>query len=193
LDILLYPHPVLRHVSKPLKRVDADLRRMVREMFELMYAAKGIGLAGNQVGLPYRLFVLNLTGDPGQPGEEMVFINPVISRQKGSEESEEGCLSLPGLYQQVRRPETVHLNAYQLDGTEFNGEIDGLFARAAQHETDHLDGVLFIDRLSETAKLELRDELSEFELNFAGQQQRGEIGADDAIARVITELELMRT
>ncbi len=96
--IIQFPHPTLRRVSKPLRRVDDELRHIVREMFDLMYEAKGIGLAANQVDLPYQLFVLNLSGDPAEPDAEQVFLNPVLSQPKGTAEAEEGCLSLPGLY-----------------------------------------------------------------------------------------------
>jgi peptide deformylase len=143
LQILTYPHPTLRRVSKPLKRVDADLRKTIREMFDLMYAAKGIGLAANQVDLPLRLFIVNLESNP-ETGEELVFLNPVISRPRGgAEEAEEGCLSLPGLYGPVIRPKEVRINAYNLSGQEFEADVSGLFARCVQHELDHLDGVLF--------------------------------------------------
>jgi peptide deformylase len=193
LQIIQYPHPVLRHPSKPLKRVDPELRAMIREMFGLMYAANGIGLAANQVGLPYRLFVLNLKASAEAPEEEHVFINPVITSRKGTAEGEEGCLSLPGLYAQVKRSERAVLNAYDLDGQEINLELDGLFARAAQHEIDHLDGVLFIDRLSPTARIDLADGLSDFEVQFEGARERGEIVSDAEIARHLAELEKLRT
>ena len=112
MDILEYPHPTLRHKTKSLRRVDADLRVTVTEMFRLMYDAAGIGLAANQVDLPYRVFVINLGSERGQD-EEMVFINPVISRPKAPvEEEEEGCLSLPGVFAPVRRPSTIHLTAF---------------------------------------------------------------------------------
>ena len=97
MKIISYPHPALRHKSKPLRRVDSQLHETVRSMFELMYAAKGVGLAANQIDLPIRLFVANLEGDPAK-GEELVFLNPIISHPKGPDEQEEGCLSLPGLY-----------------------------------------------------------------------------------------------
>jgi peptide deformylase len=190
--IIEYPHPTLRHVSRPLKRVDADLRRMVAEMFELMYEAKGIGLAANQVDLPYRLFVVNLEADPAAKDHEQVFINPVISKRKGQKEQEEGCLSLPGLYAPVIRPETITLQAYNLSGQEFHQEISGMLARVVQHETDHLDGVLFIDRLSETQQAEIRDQLEEFELMFAGKRERGELGGESEMAARLIELEKSR-
>src|SRR3954470_20662973 len=145
LKIIQYPHPTLRHVSKPLKRVDAELRDIIKRMFELMYEAKGVGLAANQVDLPYRFFVANPTGDPEKKEEEVVFINPVLSKQKGSAEAEEGCLSPPGLYADVMRAEKVTVDAYDLSGTPVHIAATGFLARVVQHETDHLDGRLFID------------------------------------------------
>lgn len=195
LKIINYPHPTLTRPSKPLKRVDADLCRMVREMFDLMYTKehRGIGLAANQVDLPYRLFIINLTSDPAAKDEEFVFINPVLSHPKGSSEAEEGCLSLPGLFAQVRRPEKIRINAYNLSGEEVIYEVDDLFARAVQHETDHLDGVLFIDRLAPTAKLAIGDKLRELEIDFASRREVGEIPGDDEIERRLVELEQLRT
>ncbi len=190
--IIDYPHPTLRHVSRPLKRVDADLRRMVAEMFDLMYQAKGIGLAANQVDLPYRLFVVNLEADPAAKDQELVFLNPVISKRKGQKEQEEGCLSLPGLYAPVVRPETVTLQAYNLAGQEFHEEISGMLARVVQHETDHLDGVLFIDRLTEPQQVEIRDQLAEFEMMFAGRCERGELPPEKEILARLAELEQTR-
>lgn len=190
--IIEYPHPTLRHESKPLKRVDAELIEIVREMFVLMYANKGIGLAANQVDLPYRLFIVNLTGDAEQPDQQHVFLNPVLSGRKGSKEDEEGCLSIPGLYGQVKRPEKITLNAFTLQGEEIAAELSGMFARVVQHEVDHLDGVLFIDKLSPTASIAARESLEEFELQFANRRQRGEIPDDAQIAARLAELEKLR-
>jgi peptide deformylase len=169
------------------------LHALVREMFELMYAAKGVGLAANQVDLPYRLFIINLESDPAAAENELVFLNPVLTSRKGNAEAEEGCLSLPGLYADVKRPERVVLNAYDLGGQEINMELDGLFARVVQHEIDHLDGILFIDRLSPTAELAAKETLAEFEVQFAGQRERHEIPDDEAIAKRLAELEKLRT
>ena len=188
MDILEYPHPTLRHKTKSLRRVDADLRVTVTEMFRLMYDAAGIGLAANQVDLPYRVFVINLGSERGQD-EEMVFINPVISRPKAPvEEEEEGCLSLPGVFAPVRRPSTIHLTAFNLAGEEIRSEFQGLLARVIQHETDHLDGVMFIDRLSDTAEMAVRDELADFQRRFKQRRESGEIPADEKIR---TRLELI--
>lgn len=191
--ILQYPHPTLRHLAKPLKRVDKELHALVREMFDLMYAANGIGLAATQVDLPYRLFVLNLKSDPAAVDQEHVFLNPVLTTRKGMAEGEEGCLSLPGLYAQVKRPERVTLNAYNLSGDEVNLELDGLFARAVQHEIDHLDGILFTDRLSPTGELAVREAMEDFELQFQSGRERGEIPDDATIAKRLAELEQLRT
>lgn len=191
--IIHYPHPTLRHVSKPLRTVDAELRRNVAEMLDLMYQADGIGLAANQVDLPYRLFVLNTTGDATQKEQELVFINPVITARKGMAEAEEGCLSLPGLYADVKRPEKITVSAYNLSGQEMRLELDGLPARAVQHEVDHLDGVLFIDRLSPTQQMAIRELVDEFEIRFAGARERREVPTDQDIASRLAELESART
>ena len=193
MHVIYHPHPTLRYKSKPLKRVDAELKSIVRQMFDLMYEHKGIGLAANQVDLPYRLFVLNLESDPARADLEHVFINPIISNRKGSAEAEEGCLSLPGMYAQVRRPEQVRLNAYTLSGEEVTLDLDGLFARAVQHEVDHLDGVLFIDRLPPTGFAKLHDAVLDLEHEFAARRERGEIPDDAVIAGRIKELEKLRT
>ena len=157
-------------------------------MFDLMYAARGVGLAANQVDLPLRLFVANLQADP-EEGEELVFVNPVVSRPKGIDEQEEGCLSFPGLQCQVKRPETVRLNAFNLEGKEFDGEVNGFLARVIQHELDHLDGVLFIDRLSATGQMAAEETIEEFELAFNGQRERGEIETDPEILSRLSEWE----
>jgi peptide deformylase len=192
LKLIQYPHPTLRHVSRPLKRIDGELRNIALEMFSLMYKHKGVGLAANQVDLPYRLFVVNLEGDPAK-GEEIAFVNPVLSRRKGLDEAEEGCLSLPGLYANVKRPAEVVIDAFSLEGKPIHLELEGLFARVVQHETDHLDGRLFIDRLNTTGALGARPILEEFELAFAGQRERGEIPTDEMIAARLADLESLRT
>ncbi len=193
LEVIHYPHPTLRHVSKPLKRVDRELRDMIAQMFDLMYEHEGVGLAANQVDLPYRLFIANPTGDPKEKDAEHVFINPVILGGKGQVEGEEGCLSIPGLVAQVTRKETVQVEAYNLAGELFSGELNGLFARIVQHETDHLDGVLFIDRLSPAQLADLREDLEEFEIDFQSKRDVGEMATEEQIVAHIAELEKLRT
>jgi peptide deformylase len=189
LQIIQYPHPTLRHVSKPLRRFDARLRKIVEEMFDLMYQAKGVGLAANQVDLPLRFFVVNLEADPAARDQERVFINPVISKPKGQKVGEEGCLSLPGLYADVSRNEKIVIHAYDLAGNEIREEADGMLARVIQHETDHLDGVLFIDRLAPSAALAARESIEDFETIYLGRRERGEGPRDDEIAKDWAEWE----
>jgi peptide deformylase len=192
LEIIHYPHPTLRYVSRPLKRVDAELKSMVEEMFDLMYEHEGIGLAANQVDLPYRLFVCNPSGNSDEKESECVFINPVILKGSGQHEREEGCLSLPGVYAPVVRKEKITVQAYNLAGEEISGELDGLFARVVQHETDHLDGRLFIDRLTPTQLADISGELEEFEIDFESRRNVGEMPTDEQIAARIDELLKLR-
>jgi len=157
-------------------------------MFELMYDQKGIGLAANQVDLPVRFFVMNLESDP-EKGQPYVFINPVITKPKGIDEREEGCLSFPELYINVKRPESVTVNAFNLRGEEIEAELSGLSARVVQHETDHLDGTLFVDRISPAAELAVKEPLEQFEREFATRRGVGEIASDEEIARKLAGLE----
>ncbi|NIP85666.1 MAG: peptide deformylase [Planctomycetales bacterium] len=189
MEIIKYPHPTLRHRSKPIRRVDATLRDVVRDMFRVMYEAQGVGLAANQVDLPYRLFVANLGGGERGPDEELVFINPVLSHPKGSAEDEEGCLSIPGVYAPVRRPAQIHVTAYNLQGDLIEETLEGLMGRVVQHETDHLDGVLFIDRLSETVAADIRDALAEFEAQFTERRSANQIPPDQQIAARLAGME----
>lgn len=193
MQIIKYPHPTLRHKSKALKRVDRELKQIVAEMFDLMYSNQGVGLAANQVDLPYRMFVMNVKGDPAEEGEAKVFINPVISRKSGSAEAQEGCLSFPDIWAPVRRPEKIVVSAYGLDGHEFTYEMDGLYARAVQHEIDHLDGVVFVDRLSQANQLAVREDLEELAREFESSQRLGAIGTGEQIAARLLELESART
>lgn len=188
MEIVFFPHPTLRHKSKPLKRVDRELKEIVRAMFDTMYEAKGIGLAANQVDLPLQLFVINTAGKKGE-GEELVFVNPVIDQPKGSEEAEEGCLSIPGVNGRVNRPATIHVSAYDIDGNEIDMVADGLLARAIQHEYDHLQGVLFIDRMSDSAIKQIEGELDEFRLDFEGKRDANVILDDDGILKRLSEIE----
>lgn len=191
LELVEYPHPALARKAKPLAHIDDAVRSAVEQMFDIMYAAEGIGLAANQVALPYRIFVVNTAGHP-DAGEEMVFINPVLSRPRGTAVQEEGCLSLPGLRMDVRRPEKIVVDAWSLDGEPFRIDIGGLLARVVQHENDHLDGKLFTDRLTDAAALEARRALDTFREVFAGQQSRGELPRDDEIVARLDRLEAGR-
>ncbi len=189
MEIVHYPHPALSWKSRPVTEIDQALRQTVRRMFELMYEHRGVGLAANQVALPLRLFVVNVTGDPEQTAEERVFINPQIIRRKGSVEGEEGCLSLPGVYGQVRRAERIVVEAFDLSGQAFELECGDLAARVVQHETDHLDGIMFIDRMSESDRRELAPQLAEFEARFRQLQRQGRFPSDEKIRQELRALE----
>lgn len=183
LRIVTYPHPALRYESRPVTEIDDRLRRNVRAMFDLMYEAKGIGLAANQVAIPLRFFVLNLAADPEQKDQERVFINPEIVKRHSSDEAEEGCLSFPGLYFKVKRPKKVRVRAYDLDGQEVMVEADELLARALQHETDHLLGRLFVDLLDPTLEAGVNGKIREIETLYRDEQARGDYPDDAEIRR----------
>lgn len=180
LQLIQYPHPTLRFASKPLARVDDQLRGMIDLMFQIMYEHRGVGLAANQVNLPLRLFVANPSGEKDS-GQELVFLNPVIQKATGTIEAEEGCLSLPGLNGVVKRNKAVQVNAYSMDGKEINLKVEGFLARIIQHEVDHLDGVLFIDRMFDQGEI-LAEDLARFEARFAKLRQEGQISTDDILA-----------
>jgi peptide deformylase len=190
--ILSYPHPVLKYKCKPIQKIDQGLRDIVVEMFQTMYDTSGVGLAANQVGLPYCLFVMNATGDREKKEEEYVFINPVILKKSGKAKDNEGCLSFPGLHADVIRAESIVVESIALNGEVQHFQWEGRPARIVQHETDHLNGVGFIDRLSVTAKLEIKNELEDLKTVFAGDQQRGFIPSDSEIFRKLKELEQLR-
>lgn len=183
LQIVKYPHPALRYRSRPVTQIDADLRTAVQEMFELMYAARGVGLAANQVALPYRFFILNVTAEPEQKDKELVFINPVIIKRHASIEDDEGCLSLPGLYAKVRRARKIKVQAYNLEGELLEYEVEDLLSRAIQHEADHLDGKLFVDYLDPLTLHPMKEKLREFEQQFRQAQEAGEYAQDDEIVQ----------
>lgn len=188
LEIVKYPHPALRYASRPIEQIDDALRSTVRAMFELMYDARGIGLAANQVALPFRFFILNLTADPEQKDQEQVFINPEIVKRHSATEDEEGCLSLPGLYSKVRRAKRIRVRAYDLNGNLVEQDIGDLFSRAVQHETDHLDGRLFIDYLEPLALRSAEEKIREFERTYLQGQREGTIPPDEELRRRLAEM-----
>lgn len=145
LDILEFPDPRLRRRAEPVDRVDDDLRALIDDMFETMYAAPGVGLAATQVNDTRRLMVIDVSENKDEP---LVFINPEILEQEGKQKSEEGCLSVPGIFADVPRAERVRVKALDRDGNPFEMEADDLMAVCIQHEIDHLNGRLFVDYLS---------------------------------------------
>ncbi|HKS56680.1 MAG TPA: peptide deformylase [Steroidobacteraceae bacterium] len=156
LQILEFPDPRLRTRAQPVTQFDAPLRKLVDDMFETMYAAPGIGLAATQVNVGKRLLVMDISEKRDQP---LVLINPEIVTREGVEETEEGCLSVPGIFDKVTRAERILVRARDRDGKPFELEADGLLAVCIQHEIDHLDGKLFVDYLSELKRTRIRKKL----------------------------------
>jgi len=144
--------PILRQKAVPVEKVTNKIRRLVEDMFETMYAAKGIGLAANQVGILQRVIILDLRKRDIKP---MALINPEIVARAGECDNEEGCLSCPGLFAKVTRAACVTVHALDTTGDEVAVEATGLHAAALQHEIDHLDGILFLDRLDPTERIRL--------------------------------------
>ncbi|MDO8942757.1 MAG: peptide deformylase, partial [Desulfobacterales bacterium] len=145
LPILRYPDPRLHTRAKPVARVDAGIRKLAADMAETMYAAPGIGLAATQVNVHQRLLVLDISDDRSQL---QIFINPEILSREGECEGEEGCLSVPGIYEIVKRSARIKLRALDRDGKPFEIDADGMLAVCLQHEIDHLDGKVFVEYLS---------------------------------------------
>jgi peptide deformylase len=170
--VLSYPHPILKYKCKPLQKINQELRDIVAEMFETMYAIGGVGLAANQVGLPFRLFVMNPTGKK-EEGEEYVFINPVILKKNGNVTDNEGCLSFPDIHADVVRSETIEVESISLSGEEQLFQWTDRPARIVQHELDHLHGICFVDRVAATVNLEIKPELDDLTTVFEGNQRLG--------------------
>jgi peptide deformylase len=157
LDILEFPDPRLRTVAAPVTVFDDELSRLIDDMFETMYDAPGIGLAATQVDVHRRLLVIDVTEDKSQP---LVFINPEVTvLDRETAEYDEGCLSVPGFYETVIRPQHIRVVARGRDGEQFTMEPEGLLAVCIQHEIDHLDGKLFVDYLSSLKRGRIRKKL----------------------------------
>ena len=159
LSLTLYPDPLLRQVALPVTAFDEALRVLVAAMYERMQQSKGVGLAAPQVGLKRRILVLNPSGDRK---DDLTLVNPVIVARSGPDTLfDEGCLSFPGIYAEIRRPERCTVRAFDVEGRELEAEHSGFESRIIQHEYDHLEGVLLVDRMSPTDKLRNRAALEE--------------------------------
>lgn len=145
IEILHFPDPRLRKKAIPVDKVDDQIRQTVNDMFETMYAAPGIGLAATQVNIQKQIIVIDVSEDKSEP---VCLINPKIIAKDGEEEMQEGCLSVPGIFENVRRAENITVQALDQQGVEFTQDAEGLLAVCIQHEMDHLDGKLFVDYLS---------------------------------------------
>jgi peptide deformylase len=156
LDILHFPDPRLRNVAQPVAQVDDTIRKLVDDMFETMYAAPGIGLAATQVNVDKRVIVIDVSEEKDQP---LCLINPEILARDGVEEMEEGCLSVPGVFELVERADHIRIQALDRDGERIEMEVSDLLAVCIQHEIDHLDGKLFVDYLSPLKRARIRKKL----------------------------------
>ncbi len=156
LNILHFPDPRLRTIADAVTIFDEDLKTLVSDMFETMYEAPGIGLAATQVDVHKRLLVMDVSEDKNSP---KVLINPEILETEGEEEMDEGCLSVPGYYETVRRAEKIRVKAQDTNGEFFEIKADGLEAVCIQHEMDHLDGKLFVDYISNLKRDRIRKKL----------------------------------
>ena len=160
MTIIKYPDLRLQKASAPLAGLDENVRRLVDKMFELMFQAPGVGLAAAQVGINARLFVASPTCEQT---DRRVYVNPEIVSAEGVQEEEEGCLSMPGVTSRIKRPATVTLRAIGLDGQTFQETGEGLLARVFQHEMDHLDGRLIVERMNSVARLANRRAIKDLE------------------------------
>ena len=149
LDIVYYGDPRLERLSEPVSDVTPEIRRFVKDMFETMYFTNGVGLSAPQVGLNQRILVIDCSGGSDRT-QQIALINPVVSETNGEQKGPEGCLSFPGLFADVTRPNFVKVKGWDLEGKEVEVEGEGLLARAFHHEIDHLDGVLFIQRMKKS-------------------------------------------
>ena len=156
LEILEFPDARLRTVAKPVEAFDPELGQLIDDMIETMYSAVGIGLAATQVNIHRQLLVLDVSETQDQP---RVYINPRILQSEGSETCEEGCLSVPGVYAEVERPEKIRISAQDREGQTFEEDLEGMHAVCLQHEMDHLKGKLFVDYLSPLKQRMVRKKL----------------------------------
>ncbi len=182
LNILHYPDPRLRTVAQPVSRVDDAVRQLLDDMLETMYAAPGIGLAATQVNVDRRVVVIDISEEKNQP---LCLINPEITELEGVEEMDEGCLSVPGVFEAVKRAEWVKMQALDRDGQLFELEADGLLAVCIQHEIDHLDGKLFVDYLTQLKRKRIRKRLEKEQKLEKLNRQAEVVAANPSGKRVI--------
>jgi len=169
--VTLYPTPVLRKEAAPIEAFDAALEDKVRAMFDRMYKSQGVGLAAPQVGLKERILVINASGDPEKADEELALVNPTIVELFGEKTvMEEGCLSFPGIFAEVERPDGCKVRAQTPGGEEVELTLEGFPSRVLQHEYDHLQGVLLVDRMSAADKLRHRAALDDLIAQYKASQ-----------------------
>ena len=177
-DLTLFPSPVLRKRAQEVTEFGSELEEVVRAMFRRMYASEGVGLAAPQVGLRKRILVANHSGEEG---DELVLVNPKVLERSGAPTTfEEGCLSFPGIFAEVERPDGCKVRAQDLAGQEFEAEYDGFLSRVVQHEYDHLEGVLLVDRMSPADKHRHRHALEALKERYQREKAKLEAAAGRA-------------
>lgn len=194
IEVVPYPHPAIRHKAVKVEKFSDDLKKLVQVMYDIMYDRKGCGLAATQLGLPFRLFVINPTGDPENKDKERAFVNPTISPkvQRGKTRTykdTEGCLSIPGLMRAVERPHDITYEAFDADGKKFAGTYSGLTGRVVQHEYDHLEGVLFTDNLDDFQRQGVEEWLRYMREMYNSLLDMKHFPPDDEAKKALTELE----
>ncbi len=167
LKIIFYPDPRLKKISPPVTVFDENLTALATRMLALMHGSRGVGLAAPQLGINQRLFVMCATG---KPEDDKVFVNPVLSDAAGDAEDDEGCLSLPEIRAKILRSLTLRIDAVDLKGVPFSQVAEGYMSRIWQHEVDHLNGTLILDRMGMVARLGARKQLKELEARYLDQQ-----------------------
>jgi peptide deformylase len=172
--ILEFPDPRLRTRAEPVTRFDAALGTLIDDMLETMYAAPGIGLAATQVDAHKRVIVIDVSEEHNQP---LVLINPEILAREGEAQTEEGCLSVPGIFDEVKRAAKVRVRAHDRSGKTFEGDYDGVLAVCIQHEMDHLEGRLFVDYLSDLKRERIRKKLDKDRKERASRAATAAVGA----------------
>jgi peptide deformylase len=181
-EVVLYPDPILRKVSEPVSSFDEDLQAVIAAMFARMRKSKGVGLAAPQVGLRQRILVLNPAGEGGEEKDDLVLVNPTIVARAGERVVfDEGCLSFPGIYAEVTRPDRCTVRAVDVAGQPIDREYAGFTSRVIQHEYDHLEGVLLVDRMSPAEKLKHKAALDELKSIY--ERARTPVAAGREVAR----------
>ena len=179
MQIVKYPHPSLRHKAEPVTEINRNLNLLVGEMLEAMYRNAGFGLAAPQVAVSQRVLVMNFAGGAEHPDQEFVAINPVLVEvSKTIVDGREGCLSFPELFAKVRRPKRVKVQAYNLKGELYEMDCSDLAARIWQHEIDHLNGDLFIDKMGMVGRMNSKKYLTQFVEDFEFAKKSGELPKD---------------
>lgn len=194
IDVVAYPHPALRHKAVTVEIFNKEISQLVDIMFEKMYERRGCGLAAPQLGIPFKIFVINPSGDPKKKSKESVFINPIITPKVQHGQSRtyrdiEGCLSIGGFNRLVERYHDVNYEAFDVNGEKFSGTYGGLNARVLQHENDHLEGLIFTDRLDKTQLHGVQEWMAYLETQFSYLLNSKQLPPIEEITKNLFDLE----